>query len=73
MEFSLRYDTMVGLAGYVNTDHHALAQLSFDLWKGMDLDVSLGWDRIGSARQRNDGTIPEPDDVRLSVGIGFDF
>ena len=73
VEFSLQYDTMVGLAGYVNTDHHALAQLSFDLWKGMDWDVSLGWDRIGGARQRSDGTIPEADDVRLVMGIGFDF
>ena len=73
LEFNLQYDAAVGLSQYVNTDHHALAQLSFDVWKDLDFDVSLTWDRIGGTQERNDGTKPEADDMRLYVGVGFEF
>ena len=73
IDFELQYDAIIGLREYVNTDHHALTRLSFDLWKDLDFDVSLTWDRIGGPEPRKDGTVPKKDDVRLYVGIGLEF
>jgi len=73
LDFDLQYNSTTGLSEYVNTDHHALAQLSFDVWRDLDFDVSLAWDRVGNPQKRRDGTVPKADDFRLYVGIGFDF
>ncbi len=73
LDLDLQYNAVVGLSDYVSTNHHALAQLSYDLWKDLDFDVSLAWDRVGDPQKRKDGTTPRPDDIRLYVGFGFDF
>lgn len=73
LDFDLQYNAMMGMSEYVSTDHHALAQLSFDVWRNLDFDVSLTWNRVGDPQERRDGTTPKPDDFRLYVGIGFDF
>jgi putative salt-induced outer membrane protein YdiY len=73
LDFDLQYNAMVGLSNYVSTNHHALAQLSYDVWKDLDFDVSLAWDRVGDPQKRKDGTRPQSDDIRLYVGFGFDF
>ena len=53
--------------------HHILTTLSTDLIGDIDFDVSLIWDRTDSPQPAADGTIPEKDDFRLTVGVGFDF
>ncbi|HEY5657359.1 MAG TPA: DUF481 domain-containing protein, partial [Myxococcota bacterium] len=55
------------------TSHHLLSTLSFDIWGPLDLDVSFTWDRVEQPVARDDGSVPESDDYRLSVGIGIDF
>jgi hypothetical protein len=73
LDFDLQYNAMIGLSEYASTDHHALAQLSYDVWKDLDFDVSLTWDRVGGPQERSDGTTPKTDDFRLYMGIGIDF
>ncbi|MCP4450691.1 MAG: DUF481 domain-containing protein [Planctomycetes bacterium] len=73
LDFDLQYNAVVGLSDYVSSNHHALGQLSYDLWKDLDFDVSLAWDRVGDPQNRKDGTSPEADDIRMFVGFGFDF
>jgi putative salt-induced outer membrane protein YdiY len=73
IDFDLHYDATIGLEEYVNTNHHALAQLSFDVWKDLDFDVSLTWDRVGKPQDRKDGSAPDSDDVRLFVGLGLEL
>jgi putative salt-induced outer membrane protein YdiY len=73
LDFDLQYNAMVGLSNYVSTNHHALAQLSYDVWKDLDFDVSVAWDRVGDPQKRKDGIRPQSDDIRLYVGFGFDF
>jgi hypothetical protein len=73
LDFDLQYNAMIGLSEYASTDHHALAQLSYDVWKDLDFDISLAWDRVGDPQERRDGTTPQADDFRLYMGIGFDF
>jgi len=73
LEFELRYYATIGLAADLGTNHHALATLSFDVWKDFELDVSLQWDRIGSPQRASGGDKPDEDDVRLFVGIGWEL
>jgi hypothetical protein len=53
--------------------HHLVTTLSTDLIRNIDFDVSLVWDRTESPPRDAFGEIPEKDDFRLMVGIGFEF
>ena len=53
--------------------HHLLTTLSTDLIGDLDLDVSFVWDRTQKPQPRADQTIPEKDDYRLMIGVGFEF
>lgn len=52
---------------------HFLTTLSTDLIGNLDLNVSFVWDRIQNPQRRADGSVPEQDDFRLIVGLGFEF
>jgi putative salt-induced outer membrane protein YdiY len=53
--------------------HHIVSTVSTDVIKNVDLDVSFIWERTQKPQERVDTTIPEKDDVRLLVSIGYDF
>lgn len=53
--------------------HHLETGLSFDLTSLLDFDVTVIWDRIEDPQPSADGVVPEQDDVRLVVFVGFDF
>ena len=50
-----------------------LAVISLDLWRALDLDFTANWDRQNKPREAEDGTLPKKDDVRFTLGIGWDF
>ena len=53
--------------------HHIVSTLSTDVIKDVDLDVSFIWERTQKPQERIDTSIPEKDDFRLLVSIGYDF
>ncbi len=53
--------------------HHMLTQLSFDLFKDLDLDISLIWDRVEKPQANEDGTTPEQDDYQIVVSLAYEF
>ncbi|MGI9343608.1 MAG: DUF481 domain-containing protein [Gammaproteobacteria bacterium] len=53
--------------------HHLVTTLSTDLIGGFDFDVSFIWDRTEDPPPLADGTVPERSDIRLLVGIGYEF
>jgi hypothetical protein len=53
--------------------HHLLTTLSTELTGRLNLDVSFIWDRIQKPQVRADGSVPEKDDYRLMLGLGFEF
>ena len=53
--------------------HHLLTTLSTELTGRLDLDVSFIWDRIQKPQIRADGSVPEKDDYRFMLGLGFEF
>ena len=46
---------------------------SVELTDLLDLDLSFTWDHNQSPERREDGTIPEQDDYRTSIGLGIEF
>lgn len=56
-----------------NYQHHIVSTLSTDLVGEVDLDVSFIWERTKNPQERIDTTIPEKDDFRLMLSVGYDF
>jgi len=54
-------------------NHHMLVSFETDITKLIDFDVSWIWDRILNPRPNADGTVPEQNDFRTTVGLTFDF
>jgi hypothetical protein len=53
--------------------HHLITGLSFDAVGPLDLDVSFVWDRVQEPRRNSAGVVPQRDDYRIILGLGFDF
>ena len=51
--------------------HHLLVSVETDWTKNLDLDVSVYWDRTQSPQARPGGTVPDQDDLRMVVSLGF--
>jgi len=56
-----------------DSTHHAMVKLGIDLTKKLEVDLSLTWDRTVNPEQTAAGIEPDPDDLRLSFGLGFEF
>jgi opacity protein-like surface antigen len=53
--------------------HHFEVGLDFELTSRMDFNVSWVWDRTEKPTADAEGVIPEADDLRLSLGLGWEF
>jgi putative salt-induced outer membrane protein YdiY len=73
IEWILEYRGIYTSKEVGETTHHAVGTLSLELTKRFDLNVSLTWDRISQPKVGADGIEPEPDDIRLVLGLGVDF
>jgi hypothetical protein len=73
LDLEVRYDTTFGLTESVSDTHSVLVTFSFDVWKNLDVDISLDWDRVVSPQNRQDGTEPRQDDISMNVNIGWEF
>ena len=54
-------------------NHHLVASFESDITKWIEFDVSWIWDRIEDPKPAADGTVPEQDDFRTTVGLTFEF
>ena len=73
VEFDAEYSLRLGIPDPRDSVHHAQLVLSVELTKVLDLDVTWTWDRVEQPVPEADGTVPEQDDVRLSVGLSIDI
>jgi hypothetical protein len=73
IEFDYDYQFQLTSKEAGTYNHHMTAGLSFELTSLLDFDVSVVWDRIREPKANSDGTIPEPDDFRVSLGIRYEF
>jgi hypothetical protein len=54
-------------------NHHMVGGLEIELTDSLDLDISVIWDRIQEPQRDADGILPEQDDWRYVVGLGWEF
>ena len=73
IEFEFTYSAQLAFNDAIGTNQHARGTLSVDLTGHLDLDLSLIWDSIGAPVADADGVIPQNDDYRFQVGLGWDF
>jgi len=53
--------------------HHAILTIETELTGKLDFDVTGVWDRVKSPIEDQDGFIPEQDDFRILIGLGYDL
>ena len=73
LEWDTTYQVSLVVTDLGQTSHHLLSVLSFDVWGPLDFDTTFVWDRIEDPAANEDGTIPESDDLRVTIGLGIDF
>ena len=73
VELKFDYSLSVGVPDTSATNHNLLLVLSLEFIEDLDLDVTFQWTHIGDPARRSDGTTPQQDDFRLSVGLGWEF
>jgi len=73
MEFDGEYRFQLVNEESGSYNHHMLASFETDITRLIDFDVSWIWDRIQNPRPDSDGTVPEQNDFRTTVGLTFDF
>jgi putative salt-induced outer membrane protein YdiY len=54
-------------------NHNLVLRLSVDLVANLQLDVAFVWDRVNEPIADGDGLLPEPDDYRTTIGLGWSF
>ncbi len=73
IDFHFNYSIQIGAPNTVDTNQFAFLTLSIDLLGDLDLDLSLTWNRVGDPQPIANGTTPLRDDLRYTVGLGWDF
>lgn len=53
--------------------HRSILTIETELTEKLDFDVTGVWDRVRSPVQDQDGNIPEQDDFRILIGLGYDL
>ena len=73
LDYFLYYNFFVLNDSVGRFKHHLVSQVSTDVWDDLEFSVGLVWDRTERPQPRADGTVPEKDDFRLIVSLGWDF
>jgi putative salt-induced outer membrane protein YdiY len=73
LDWDTSYELQLVVTDLGLTTHHLLSTFSFDVWGPLDLDITFSWDRVEQPTRRDDGSLPEKDDFRMSVGLGVEF
>jgi hypothetical protein len=73
VDLGLEFDVTVPFDDANAYNFRTVAYAEVDLWEDLDLDVRLTWDRVNDPAPLSDGSVPEQDDIRLYVGIGWSF
>lgn len=73
LELTFDYSAQIGIENVRDTNQNATLVFSFDVWKDLDFDLTFVWNRVGLPAPDEDGNIPDQDDFRLSVGLGWEF
>lgn len=72
-DVKLNYKLNLAVSNSAQTSHHAEVTFSVDIYKAIDLDLNLVWDRVEDPPPDAAGNPIEKNDARLVVGFGLEF
>ncbi len=55
------------------SNQHLKSIVEVDIWGPLDFETAFIWDWVNKPRQREDGSTPESNDFRITVGLGIDL
>ena len=67
------YTATLGDNNTGNYTHHSIVTVETELTDKLDLDVSFVWDHIRSPVADQNNELPENDDFRILIGLGYDL
>ena len=73
VDFIARYNIVLGNQASGGYSHHAILTLETEITGSLDIDTSFIWDRTSNPAQASDGTIPETDDYRITLGLSYTY
>lgn len=73
VDLEFQYEVQANIERVTDYNHKMRATVSVDLWDNLDLDISAFWNRTSKPEQLASGAMPDPDDYRLTIGLGWSF
>jgi len=72
-EVDFSYKVNFDLINLKNIVHNLSTQLYVDITNNLELDVMFAWSRVGDPERREDGSLPDKDDLSLTAGVSFEY
>jgi hypothetical protein len=73
LELTFQFNSQITLPDTDGTVYHSFLLFSYEWTSLFDFDFSVTWDRVQNPVPKEDGTVPQKDDFRLSFGLGLDL
>ena len=73
LDFIYGYSTTWGNKESGGYTHHMVTTFESEITGSFDFDISFVWDHVSNPTPAEDGTIPFPDDYRMTLGISYEF
>ena len=73
VEFEFDYSLTTAIPDTQEYNHNLLARLSVDLTGSLSLELAFVWDRVNEPFPDASGNVPESDDFRTTIGLGWSF
>jgi hypothetical protein len=73
IDFSFNYSFNIVNEESGSYTHHMITTVETELTSWLDFDISFVWDRVKNPTASADGTVPDPDDYRLTFSLGVDY
>lgn len=73
VDLDVNYSSIVPMPDTEKLFHHFVALLTIENLKVVDLTTSVTWDHAAHPRALEDGSVPDKNDLRTSIGFGIDF
>jgi putative salt-induced outer membrane protein YdiY len=73
VDFDFDYSITAALPETHQYNHNFVTRVSVDLIGDLDLDLGFVWDRVNRPVADGDGDVPQKDDYRTTIGLGWSF
>jgi hypothetical protein len=73
IDLGFDFSTTIPIEDFQRYNFRLKLYAEIELINDFDLDIQIIWDRNNSPTPLSDGSLPKPDDVRLVLGVAYEF